>query len=82
MSYDQPIHPWEREDEEIRKAFAEKDAIIETMNEAHKLLIAQKNRLITQLADALETTKESGSSRDDWRALVEKLVQRARKATK
>lgn len=32
----------------------EKDLVIETMNEAHKLLIAEKDKLITELADALE----------------------------
>lgn len=78
MSYDQ--HPWEREDEEIRKAFAEKDAEIKRLkSEVGRLQNRirrgvedkQYKALITELADALRSLGFPSSSL---------LIQRAREA--
>ena len=43
MSYDQ--HPWEREDEEIRQAFAAKDAEIERLKKEHVKMFAAYDKL-------------------------------------
>jgi hypothetical protein len=54
----------------------EKELVIETMNEAHKHLIAQKKVLITELCDALEAKTSCVEYWDIG------LIQRAREATK
>jgi hypothetical protein len=84
MSYDQ--HPWEREDEEIRQAFAQKDAEIERLKDqglrvtelygAAVETLVERDKLITELCDALTESDPytyHGSS---------DLLQRAREATR
>jgi hypothetical protein len=75
-------HPWDREDEEIRAAFAAKDAEIARLKAENDSLIEQfkairetcyaKDKLITELADALKVH----SVREP---VINELLQRARK---
>ena len=78
-------HPWDREDEEIRQAFAAKDAEIKRLKADveywHHIATVEKNGLITELCNALESCLYGGFAEAYPNDPRVKLLRRIREAT-
>jgi hypothetical protein len=75
MSGPEDQHPWEREDEEIREAFAAKDAEIERLK---KIIAHYKSRKLESLiAELIKLIEELPIYEGD-----DDIMKRAREATK